>query len=835
MPILSRDEAVTRAATITVTGYEIDLDLTTGAETFRSRTTVRFSAQPGATTFVEVEPATLGSARLNGTPLPADALVEHRLTLTGLVADNELVVEADMAYSNTGEGLHRFVDPADGNVYLYAHSFLDAARRIFACFDQPDLKAPVRLSVTAPEDWLVAANGMPAGKPSGGRHEFAPTPPMSTYLVSLIAGPYHARTAEHDGIPLAIYCRQSLAEHLDADADELFTVTRQCLDRYHEMFDVRYPYGHYQQAFVPEFNAGAMENPGLVTFRDEFVFRSAVTESERELRAVVVAHEMAHMWFGDLVTMKWWDDLWLNESFADYLGVRVAGDATRFHGTWTTFAMGDKAWGLRADQRPSTHPVAPVEVADTAMALLNFDGISYAKGAAVLKQLVAWVGEKPFLAGLNAHFAAHAYGNATLADLLAALSEASGRDLSGWADVWLRRAQVNTLRAEVECDPDGRYTAVALAQTATPDHPTLRPHRLGVGLYDLTADAAVLRRRIELDLDPATDGGRTPVPELTGAAAPDLLLVNDGDLTYAKIRLDAASAAALPKVLPAIGDPLARAVLWAAVLDTVVDAERPVAELVALVLAALPVETEVIIVEHVLRTTRTLVDRYAVAEARPAALDLLAQACDRMLGAADPGSSGQLAAARGLIGATSDTARLRGWLAGDGVPAGLAIDADLRWLIRYRQAVLGDAGADDIETELAGDRSATGEQWAARCHAARPDPDAKARAWATLIGDTSVSNRLVESAAAGFWQREQLALTESYVQRYFAEMPEMAKVRPGQVAEQVAILAYPTVAAAPRIRELAADLLATADLPAVLRRAVMDCDDDVRRALAAGR
>ncbi|GAB1690054.1 aminopeptidase N [Krasilnikovia sp. M28-CT-15] len=833
MPILTRAEAVTRAAAITVTGYEIDLDLTGGPDTFRSRTTVRFTAEPGAATFIEVEPATLGAARLNGATLPGDALVEHRLALSGLAADNELTVEADMAYSNTGEGLHRFVDPADGNVYLYAQSFLDAARRIFPCFDQPDLKAPVRLSVTAPENWLVAANGMPAGTPSGGRHEFAPTPPMSTYLVSLIAGPYHARTAEHDGIPLALYCRRSLAEFLDADADEMFTITRQCLDRYHELFDVRYPYGHYQQAFVPEFNAGAMENPGLVTFRDEFVFRSAVTESQREQRAIVIAHEMAHMWFGDLVTMAWWDDLWLNESFADYLGVRIAGEATRFGGTWTSFAMGDKAWGLRADQRPSTHPVAPDEVADTAMALLNFDGISYAKGAAVLKQLVAWVGEKPFLAGLNAHFAAHAYGNATLADLLAALSEASGRDLSAWSDVWLRRAQVNTLRAEAARDSDGRYTAVTIVQTAPEDHPTLRPHRLGLGLYDLGAEGAVRRDRIELDLDPAADGGQTPVPELTGAVAPDLLLLNDGDLTYAKIRLDAASAAAMPQVLPALRDPLVRAVLWAAVLDAVVDAERPVADLVSLVLAALPVETEVVIVEHVLRTTRNLVDRYAVPEARPAALELLSSACERLLGTSAAGSSGQLAAARGLIGATSDAALLRGWLAGDGVPTGLAVDADLRWLIRYRQAVLGDAGPDDIEAELAGDRSATGEQWAARCHAARPDPDAKARAWATLIGDTSMSNRLVESAAAGFWQPEHLHLTEGYVQRYFAEMPEMAKVRPSQVAERVAITAYPLLVVEPRTRQLAAELLADADLPALLRRAVVDCDDDVRRALAA--
>jgi aminopeptidase N len=833
MPSLTRAEAAARSTTITVAAYEIDLDLTGDGTTFRSRTVVGFAAQPGSATFIELEPAELISATLNGVPLdPAGALSDCRLALTGLAATNELVVEAEMRYSNTGEGLHRFVDPVDKQVYLYGHMFLDGARRIFPCFDQPDLKARYRLSVTAPSDWLVAANGAPAEPAVAGRYRFAETLPLSSYLFTLIAGPYHARTDEHDGIPLALYARQSLARYLDAEADELFTVTKQCLDRYHELFAVRYPFGHYQQAFVPEFNFGAMENPGLVIFRDEFIYRSAVTDSERETRATVVAHEMAHMWFGDLVTMAWWDDLWLNESFADYMGYRVAAEATRFTGCWTTFAMQDKAWGMRADQRPSTHPVAPTAVDNTDLALLNFDGISYAKGAAVLKQLVAWVGDEAFLAGLNEYFATHAYRNATLADLLGALSKASGRDLTGWADAWLRQAQVNTLRAEIERASE-RYAGVTIVQTAPERWPTLRPHRLGVGLYDLDAGAAVLRRRIDIDLDPAQDGGRTQVPELAGEKVPDLLLLNDGDLTYAKIRLDEQSVAAVPLVLPLLADPLARAAVWSSLLDAVTDGERPVADLVALVLAALPMETEVVVIEDVLGLSRRLVDLYSTAETRGVALGLVAQACDRLLAASEPGGSRQLAAVRKLVGATVDRARLQGWLDGTGVPDGLAVDTDLRWLILYRLVVLGAAGPEAIEAELLRDRSATGEQWAARCHAAVPTAAAKARAWTTLIQDTEVSNRLVEAAAEGFWHPEQLDLTAPYVPRYFAEMPEMLGRRTGMSAERIAQRAYPVLAVESRTRQLAADLLARPDVPTILRRVVTDGDDDVRRALVA--
>ncbi|SCG64103.1 aminopeptidase N [Micromonospora halophytica] len=829
MPSLTREEATARRALITVESYEVDLDLTGGGERFDSTVTIRFRATPGAETFVEVKPVTLRRVRLNGRDLDPATLVDNRMPLTGLAEANSLTVTAEMAYSNTGEGMHRFVDPADGETYLYAMSFLDDVQRIFAAFDQPDLKAPVTLSVTAPPEWTVAANGQLADTPRPGRWEFAPTAPLATYFVSLIAGPWHVRRDSHDGIPLGVYCRRSLATHLDADLDEILTVTKQCLDRFHQLFAERYPFGKYDQAFVPEFNAGAMENPGLVTLRDDYVFRSAVTDTQRELRATTIAHEMAHMWFGDLVTMRWWDDLWLNESFAEYLGTRVTAEATRFDRAWTTFAIRRKAWGYTADQRPSTHPVAPEEVADAAEGLLNFDGISYAKGASVLRQLVAWLGDESFLAGLNAHFAAHRFGNATLADLLDGLSTAGGRDLTDWAQCWLRRPQVNTLRMQTSVDADGRWVSAAVVQTAPEAYPVLRPHRVGVGRY--AADGTVTR--IEVDLDPDVDKGRTELSELVGEPATGLLLPNDGDLTFAKIRLDPASADAVPMVLPRLADPLARALLWGEALDAARDGERPVTALVSLIAAALPAETEVIIAEEVLGLSRGLIDRYLDPLAREAALLRVAGACAALLAGAPPGGSLQLAAARGLIAVSTDTGLLAGWLAGDGVPEGLAVDADLRWALLLRLVVLGAAGEPEIAAEAAADRSAVGAERAACCRAALPDVDAKRAAWEIVTRSTELSNRLVEATAEGFWQPEQAELTAPYVPRYFADMPAAARLRTAWVADGITRLAFPRFAVAQPTRELAAALLARDDLTPGLRRWVTDLDDDLRRALVA--
>ncbi|MEV6694279.1 aminopeptidase N [Micromonospora sp. NPDC051196] len=828
MPSLSRAESTARGASIAVVSYHVDLDLTEGGERFRSQVTIRFTAT-GTETFAEVKPAKLLGVRLNGVDLDPAGLDDNRLPLTELVEENTLTVDAEMAYTNTGEGMHRFVDPADGETYLYAMSFLDDVQRIFAAFDQPDLKAPVTLSVTAPPHWTVAANAELAASPSPGRWEFAPTLPIATYLFTLIAGPWHVRRDDHDGVPLGIYCRRSMAEHLDADTEEIFTVTKQCLDRFHQLFDERYPFGKYDQAFVPEFNAGAMENPGLVTFRDDYIFRSAVTDTQRELRATTIAHEMAHMWFGDLVTMRWWDDLWLNESFAEYLGTRVTAEATRFDQAWTTFALRRKAWGYAADQRPSTHPVAPEQVSDAAEALLNFDGISYAKGASVLQQLVAWLGDEPFLAGLNDHFSRHRFGNATLADLLASLGSASGRDLAGWAQAWLRTAQVNTLRAEVAVDADGRYREVAVTQTAPSTHPVLRPHRIGVGRYAVDGSAD----RIEVDLDPEVDGGRTVLAELTGEPASAVLLPNDGDLTFAKIRLDAASADAVPLLLPRLADPLPRALLWGEALDAATDGERSVMTVVELIGVALPTETEVIIAEDVLALSRSLVDRYLDPSMRQTALAIIDKACRRMLDGAPAGGSLQLAAARGLLAATTDVALLTGWLGGRGVPHGLAVDTELRWAILGRLVALGAAGAAEIEAAATADPSAAGAERAARCRAALPDPAAKQAAWEIIVANTELSNRLVEATAAGFWQPEQAELTADYVPRYFADMPAAARLRTPWVADEVAKLAFPRYAVAQTTREAAATLLSHDDLTSGLRRVISDADDDLRRALVA--
>jgi aminopeptidase N len=836
MSSLSRAEAVERAGLVRVDSYRVDLDLA-GAhdqDTFVSTCTVAFQAD--ADTFVELKPVQLIEVRLNGTPLELSALRDNRLPLTGLTGQNELTFQARMGYSHSGEGLHRFVDPEDGETYLYAQSFLDDAQRIFPCLDQPDLKAAVTLSVTAPTGWEVAGNA--AGVQSEpGRWIFEPTAPMSTYLFSLIAGPYHVRRTEHDGIPLALYCRRSLAPHLDKDVDEIFEITAASFDRCHELFGVRYPFGKYDQAFVPEFNAGAMENVGLVTLRDEYVFRSAVTDAERELRAETIAHEMAHMWFGDLVTMRWWDDLWLNESFAEYLGYRVVADATRFRDAWTGFAGSRKGWGYAADQRPSTHPVAPESVVDTAHALLNFDGISYAKGAAALRQLAAWIGDEAFLTGLRAHIQTHAYGNATLADLLDALATASGRDLTAWAEVWLRTPQVNTLWPIVSVGPDGTYESVHIEQTAPASHPTLRPHRIGVGLFD----RGIRRQSVSVDLPAVAD---TPVPELSGEPVGDLILLNDGDLTFAKIRFDPTSLAALPETLTVLAEPLARALVWAAAADAVRDAWLPAEEFVRLLEAGLPAESQLSVLRDLTRfaTSRAADAGYVYAGVlgrclppeRVAAVERRVAATCRAAMDRARDSGVQLLAALGFVGAAGadDVPELRRWLAGE-TPAGLVADPDLRWAVMARLAVLGDANEADIDAEYEGDRTASGAVQAVRCRASRPDPAAKRRAWETIVADATSSNRLVAAAAEGFWCPGQDRLTESYVERYFDEMPAVARLRTPMMTIQVAASGFPRYAANPSTIQRAEELLRVDGLDPALRRVVVDGTDELRRTYAA--
>ncbi|MER7763256.1 aminopeptidase N [Streptomyces sp. NPDC097619] len=825
MSALTRNEAQLRAQLLDVHDYAVALDLSTGEETFGSTTVIRFTARAAGDTFVELEPHELRAAVLDGRPLDAAELKDGRLPLRGLAeGPHELRVDALMPYSTTGEGMHRFTDPTDGETYLYTQLFLDNVRRVFAAFDQPDLKAVFTLTVTAPEEWTVLANGVTertATRDGASVWQAATTPLISTYLVAVAAGPWHSVRTEHAGLPFGIHCRRSLAPYLDADAEEILGITTACFDRFHERFAEPYPFDSYDQAFVPEFNAGAMENPGLVTFRDDYVFRSAVTDTERQSRGVTIAHEMAHMWFGDLVTLRWWDDIWLNESFAEYMGYRILSEATDRTGTWTEFAVTRKAWGYDADQRPSTHPVAPEDVPDTAAALLNFDGISYAKGASALRQLVTWLGDEDFLAGINTHFARHRFGNASLADFTDSLAAHTTRDVHAWADAWLRTSGTDTLTPRVEEDPAG--------WTLTVDREGSRPHRIGVGLYDRTGSEAhpfELRERVELDV---------PGDEVLAVAGPRpaLLLLNDGDLGYAKIRFDGDSLETALRELSALPDPLARAVIWNALRDLVRDGDLDPAAYLEAAHAHLPEETDLAVVQGVLAFARhQIADRYVEAADRGAALALITSAAKALIRRTEDGSDPglRLAAVRTFISAAAQPDVIAAWLAEDTVTGGPELDPELRWQILARLAVLGAVGEEEIAAELDRDPSATGHEGAARCRAALPDPAAKEAAWERMF-DSDLSNYLFNATASGFWQPEQEELVRPWVERYYPAAVALAERRGPALAEAAGRYAFPAHAVDAGSLELGRAFLKDTEMPPSLHRKLIDQLDDVARAL----
>ncbi|MCS0639817.1 aminopeptidase N [Streptomyces sp. LP05-1] len=827
MPVLTRDEAVARAALLQADRYQVELDLTTGHETFGSTTLIHFTARAAGDTFVELKPAELRAVTLDGEPLDPGLLVDNRLALRLTEGAHELRVEAVMRYSRTGEGMHRFTDPTDGETYVYSQLFMEDVQRLFAAFDQPDLKSVFELTVTAPEGWTVLANGI-TERGADGRWTAAPTPPISTYLVAVAAGPWHSVRTEHAGLPFGIHCRRSLAPYLDADAEEILDVTRRCFDRYHEKFSEPYPFDSYDQAFVPEFNAGAMENPGLVTFRDEFVYRSAVTVTERQTRAMVIAHEMAHMWFGDLVTLKWWDDIWLNESFAEYMGYQTINECTdRYPDTWVDFGVVRKAWGYDADQRPSTHPVAPdpEAVPDTAAALLNFDGISYAKGASALRQLVAWMGEKEFLAGINTHFARHKFGNATLADFLDSLASATERDVHGWAAAWLRTTGVDTLAPAY--DP--------AAGTLTVERTGTRPHRIAVGVYDrdlADPEQLTLRTRITTDVPggPGESGG-VPLP----GPRPALVVLNDGDYSYAKVRLDAESWETAVRSLSGIPEPITRAVVWNAARDMVRDGELAPTAYLDAARAQLPHERDLALVQGVLGfAAGQIADRCLAPADRPAALALLTDLTRDLIRRTEDGSDPglRLTAVRHFIDAADRPGTLQGWLAEGEVPGGPELDPELRWRVLARLAVLGAVDEDTIAAELARDPSATGEQGAARCRAALPDPAAKKAAWERLFGGgEDLSNYLFTATAQGFWQPEQAELVREYVPRFYPDATELAARRGAAIADAAGRYAFPVHAVDTDALALGERHLAEAELLPALRRKLIDQLDDLRRAL----
>ncbi|MFC8791031.1 aminopeptidase N [Streptomyces cinereoruber] len=823
MSVLTRDEAQTRAQLLDVHRYRVDLDLTTGDETFESTSTVRFTARAAGDTFVELKPATLHSATLDGAPLDPAALDGNRLPLSLTEGEHELRVTATMRYSRTGEGMHRFTDPTDGESYVYTQLFMEDVQRVFAAFDQPDLKAVFEVAVTAPDDWTVLANGITERQPDG-TWKAAPTPLLSTYFVCVAAGPWHSVRTEHAGLPFGIHCRRSLAPHLDADADEILAVTKACYDRYHEKFDEPYPFDSYDQAFVPEFNAGAMENPGLVTFRDEFVFRSAVTVTERQTRAMVIAHEMAHMWFGDLVTLRWWDDIWLNESFAEYMGYQTVNEACSdlFPDTWIDFGVTRKAWGYEADQRPSTHPVAPdpEAVPDTASALLNFDGISYAKGASALRQLVTWLGEKDFLAGINIHFKRHRFGNATLADFIDNLAAATDRDVHGWAEQWLRTTGVDTLTPRL--DGEGLHWNLTVDRAGT------RPHRISAGLYDRDPSGdLVLREHRELDVP------QDAPAELTGPR-PALVVLNDGDLTYTKLRFDEVSAESALRGLSRVPDPLTRAVVWNALRDQVRDGDLAPADHLAVAGAHLAEETELALVQGVLAFARhQIADRYAPADERPAALATISGIARALLRRTEDGEAPglRLTAVRAFVDSATTPDKIASWLDEGTVHGGPELDPELRWRILARLAVLGATDEAAIAAELERDPSATGREGAARCRAALPDPEAKAAAWSALFDSDDLSNYLFTATAQGFWQPEQADLVSEYVPRFYEAAVALGDRRGPAMAEAAGRYAFPAYAVDADSLALGERHLADTPMIPALRRKLVDQLDDLRRAL----
>jgi aminopeptidase N len=832
---LTRDEAAERSALVTVSSYQVDLDLTVrgGDETtFSSVSVIRFDcARPGSSSYVDLTAPAVREITLNGAPVSLDAFDGDRIALTGLAARNEVRVVATCAYSRSGEGLHRFTDPADKQVYLYSDLETFDAHRIYACFDQPDMKATYELAVTAPENWQVVSNMAPDSQlPAGDavRWTFPPTPVMSTYITAVAAGPYHVVRDEHDGIPLGIYCRQSLAEYLDPD--ELFEVTRQGFDFFHNSFGIKYPFGKYDQLFVPEFKEGAMENAGCVTFVENYIFRSRVTDFAHEARAETILHEMAHMWFGDLVTMRWWDDLWLNESFATWAGTLAQAEATRWTSAWTTFAQLYKAWAYRQDQLPSTHPIA-ADIPDIAAVEQNFDGITYAKGAAVLKQLVAYVGRENFLDGVRKYFAAHAWGNATLADLLSALEETSGRDLATWSAEWLQQAGVNTLRPSYQVDADGRFTEFAVEQEAAASHPVLRSHRVAIGLYDRTGEGIVRRHRVETDVT----GARTVVPELAGQPRPDLVLVNDEDLTYAKIRLDEHSLRTLVDSIGDFTDSLPAALCWSAAWDMCRDGEMAARDYVRLVLSGISSVADISVVQTLLRQASVAVRRLADPGWRPAGLALMASTLRGLLDGAPAGSDAQLAYVRSFAGAATsaeDLALLAGLLDGSVALDGLAVDTDLRWALLSRLVSRGadGFGRERIESELDRDATDAGQRNAEACRAAIPTAEAKQEAWDTIVsGEQTLAT--FRATLTGFVDLDQAALIEPYREKYFAVIGDVWRDWSTAMAQDFAGGIYAAAAISAETVQVTDDYIAAADPPDTLRRVLTEGRDDVLRAL----
>ncbi|MCA0290573.1 MAG: aminopeptidase N [Actinobacteria bacterium] len=816
MSPLTRTEAQQRATTIRVSRMVVALDLDQGPETFGSRAEIHFEAT-APETFVDLRPVGVARLELNGQNLDPAALVDGRLALTGLEPSNVLIVEATMAYSRDGQGLHRSVDPADEEAYVYGHLFLDAAPTVFACFDQPDIKAPYAVSVRAPADWRVLGNGA-ATRVAEGCWELAETPPLATYFVTVCAGPWASVEREHDGIRLGVHSRRSLSEALERQADSLLNATADFFDYYHELFGIRYPFGDYHQVFCPEFNAGAMENPGCVTIRDTYLFRGSATHDELLTRTNTIAHEMAHMWFGDLVTMTWWDDLWLNESFAEYLAHRACVAASEYADAWVDSTMARKLWGHSAERSPSSHPVAGSPAQDAQTALNNFDGISYAKGSAVLRQLIAHIGDDAFVAGLRDHLQRNSFGNADLAGFLAAIERESGSDLSGWSHAWLETAGIDTLHVHQDT---GRVTR------STPDRfaKVSRPHTFDIAGF--TSGTAVFR--VTGTIDRAT----RKWPELLAADRAEVVIPNASDLTWAVSGLEPESLANLPDALASIPDAQSRAVAWLALIDGMHEARIDPRLLMRTLTMAWPLESNGSILgrvgNHVI--TRAIPVFLPPAE-QPGGEEAMATAARRLYDGATSADH-RLIAARLLAATSGDETLLRSWLDGIDLPPELVDDSDFRWFVVRAMSRRGLLDEQGIESFRRRDESLAGQQAALAARALRPTAEAKEWAWSELTGNPARSNYELNALAGAFWQTTDRDLVSPYVERYFTDVPGLAGRLGEDALGTVAALAYPLPLVASRTLDLSRAALARDTLSPAVRRSIVDAQAKLEEGLAS--
>ncbi|NDG09657.1 MAG: aminopeptidase N [Actinobacteria bacterium] len=834
---LSRAEAADRSAHLKIHRYDVTLDVTTGEETFYSKSKVTFAcSKPGYSTFIDAVGKRLISATLNGKSIEASEFTGQSLFLKDLQAENELVVEVEAIYSKTGEGLQRSVDPVDNEVYLYSQGETAFIRNMYPCFDQPDLKSTFDFTVIAPAHWEVISNNPVKNKSDVDgkkKWEFTTTPIMSTYITAVVAGPYAHVHDEYNGkkkIPMGIYCRKSLFQHLDAD--EIFLVTKQGFEYFERVFGLAYAFDKYDQIAVVDFNWGAMENAGCVTFREELlVFRSKVTERMYNARANTILHEMAHMWFGNLVTMKWWDDLWLNESFAEWSSYLALVEATRFKNSWAGFNAERKNWAYRQDQLSSTHPIA-ADMVDIETVKANFDGITYAKGASVLHQLVAHVGRDNFIAGLQVYFAKHAYRNTTLKDLLDELEAKSGRSLDSWVATWLQTAGVNTLRPEVKLSGD-TYESIAIKQEPPliPAGSTeKRPHRMAVGLYDLKGD--VLTRRTSVELDVA--GELTSVDKLKGEKVADLLLINDKDLSYAKIRFDQRSIETLKSHLGKLNDNLSRALCWSAAWDMLRDAEISSSDFIDIAIAGLPGEDDITTVTALGNQLSSAIEVYAAPKNRDSLREKIATVMGDLLERAKPGSDFQLQFARffaSLAHTQAQGAKIRELL--DGKLNGLTIDADLRWHLLICLVERGLAGVSEIDAELQRDNTLTGQLARERCLAAQPNLEAKEQAFKTATENFEISNWMRLSAIQGFARPLHRDFHAKFIDRYFGLILDIYNTKSYEDSSNIIDLLFPSyVVSNETLAKTDAWLTSTGkDAHPTLRRHVLEAKDSLVRAL----